>query len=141
MRTGAVFSYGDLDGFPPLLSLKRPDLSLQLIRVPLVPLALYYPWSISEFEADLLWTDSAELDPASSLSLPGLAMDSVSEGTGTGLPYALVPLVVLWTRFNSGLAKLSPSLGEATWANNWQPGDLPCAKTCTSPIKRALETG
>ena len=63
---------------------------------------------MSELEADFIWTASAELDPASALSLPGLAMDSLPEGTGTGLPQPLVPLVVLWTWFNSGAVELSP---------------------------------
>ena len=41
---------------------------------------------MSELEDDFVWTDSAELDPASLLYLPGLAMDSLLDGTGTGLP-------------------------------------------------------
>ena len=42
--------------------------------------------SISELEADFIWTDSAKLDPASSLSSPELEADYLLEGTGTGLP-------------------------------------------------------
>ena len=34
---------------------------------------------VSEFEADFIWTDPAELDLASSLSVPGLAMHSLLE--------------------------------------------------------------
>ena len=58
------FSYGDLDDVPPLLPLK----------------------SISELEAVFILTDCAELDLVSSLSSPGLEIDSLPEGTGTGLP-------------------------------------------------------
>ena len=42
--------------------------------------------STSEFEADFIWTESTELELASSLYLSGLAMDSLLEGTGTRLP-------------------------------------------------------
>ena len=41
---------------------------------------------MSELEADFVWTDSAELDPASSLPSPALEADYLLEGTGTGLP-------------------------------------------------------
>ena len=45
----------------------------------------------------LIFSASAELDPASLVSLPGPAMDHVLEGTGT---------VVLWTWFHLGVAEL-----------------------------------
>ena len=57
-----------------------------LMGILTVSLSSSFEDSTSEFEADFIWTDSAEQDPASSLSLPGLAMDSLLEGTGTGLP-------------------------------------------------------